>query len=149
MLVNKGEDLLLLFDCIPASLYPPLSSLFYGLWGPFVSVQEGAHALVWLVSCFVLSCLPICCNIEHSALGLSIVSLRNCQLSLPPFSFSLTSHESLPICFLRALQSASLKLLVFTCLFYFLLFALGFNAVIPCSLSPKSPSACIIPISRY
>lgn len=102
---------------------------------PFIWAQESAHDLVRLVSCFVLSSLPRYCSRTLYIRSFSIVSLRNGQLSLFPFSSRLTSCERLPTCFLCILQSVSLKLLGFLLLFYFLLFAWALNSVIGCSLT--------------
>ena len=136
-----------------ASLHPftPVAVAWPMVCAPFVRAQESAHDLITLISCFLPSCLPMCCNRTLWTGSLSIVSLRNCQLSLSPFSFRLTSHESPPTCFLCVLQSASLKLLGFM-LFYFLPFVWVLNSIIACSLSPKVLSAFIIPVylgSRY
>jgi len=112
----------------------------------FIRAQESAHDLARLVSCSFPSCLPMCCNRTLCTGSLSFVSFRNCRLSLSPFSFRLTSHESLPSCLLYLLQPASLKLLVFMFLFYFLVFVGVLNSIIAFSLSPKLLSIFLNPV---
>lgn len=121
--------------------FTPAAVAWPAVCAPFVRAQERAQDLVRLVSSFLPSCLPMCCKRTLCTGSLSIVSLRNCQLALSPFSFRLTSHESLPTCFLCVLPSASLKFLGFMLLFYFLLFISFLNSI---SLLVRSHQSCLL-----
>lgn len=119
--MNERKTFSWFFSCIPASFHLHHSGLVYGLCSFHISSRKCSWS-VRLFSCFLPSCLPMCCNRTLCPGSFSIVSLTNCQLCLCSLSLRLTFYESLPVCFLCVLQSASVNLFGFMLLFSFLLF---------------------------